>query len=81
VQPGGEPAAAGRASAARGLELRFTGGGSLAVDAVLTLAGELRVQPLSARLRRFLPAGSAGLALLAGEPLVLMTREAEVPHV
>jgi hypothetical protein len=72
---------AGEDSETGGLELRLAGGGSLAVDTVLTLAGELRVQPLSARLRRFLPAGSAGLALLAGEPLVLMAGKDEVSHV
>ena len=63
-----------------GFELRLTGGGRLAVDAVLTLAADLVVRPLSARLRSHLPAGSTGLAILAGEPLVLMTREVEVQH-
>ena len=63
-----------------GIELRLAGGGRLAVDAVLTLAAELAVRPLSARLRPHLPAGSAGLALLAGEPLVLMTLADRVLH-
>lgn len=67
--------------AARGIELRLAGGGCLAVDAVLTLAGDLRIRPLSARLRRFLPQESSALAMLAGEPMVLMTREGGVPHV
>ena len=82
---------AGEDSATRRLELRLADGGSLVVTA--STAGvcavnvdspptvELRVQPVSARLRRFLPAGSAGLALLAGEPVVLMAGKDEVFHV
>lgn len=68
-------------SAARGLEVRFKGGRRLAVDAVLTLAGELRIRPLSLRLSHYLPRGSSGLAMFAGEPVVLMARESEVPRV
>lgn len=64
-----------------GLVVRFAGGRRLAIDAVLTLAGELVARPLSPRLRHFLPSGAAGLAMLAGEPLVLMAREGEVAHV
>lgn len=64
-----------------GLVVRFTGGRRLAIDGVLTLAGELVARPLSPRLRHFLPSGAAGLAMLAGEPLVLMAREGEVAHV
>ena len=41
----------------RGSKLRFAGGGRLAVDAVLTLAGELAVRPLSARLAALPSAG------------------------
>jgi hypothetical protein len=47
---------------------------------VLTLASELQVRPLSARLRRFLPPGSTGLAMVAGEPLLLMTPESTTPE-
>lgn len=60
--------------------VHLAGGDTLAVDAVLTLAADLRVQPLTRRLRRFLPAGASGLALLAGEPLVLLALRAEAPH-
>lgn len=67
--------------ATSGLDLLLAGGGRLAVESVLTLAGNLAVQPLSARLRRFLPAGSTGLAMLAGEPIVLMAREDDAAHV
>ncbi len=77
VQPGAEGAAAPNAPE---LELRLAGGGTLAVDSVLSVASNLRVHPLSARLRPFLPAGASGLALHAGEPLVLMAREGELPH-
>lgn len=66
---------------AGGFELRLASGGRLAVEAVLTLAADLMVRPLSARLRPFLPAGSAGLAMLAGEPIVLLLRDGEVGHV
>lgn len=62
------------------LEVRLAGGRRLVVDAVLRLAGELEARPLSARLRAFLPSEAAGLAMLGGEPLVLMARAAEVPH-
>jgi hypothetical protein len=78
------PAAAtgtGAETMSRGYELRLTHGGTVAVDAVLTLAGDVRIQPLSSRLRRFLPQGSCGLAMLAGEPMVLLAREGEVPDV
>lgn len=72
----------GRATGGTGeLEVCFAGGRRLAVDSVLTLAGGLAPRPLSPRLRHFLPPGAAGLALLAGEPLVIMTREVEVAHV
>ncbi len=67
--------------AVSGLDLLLTGGSRLAVESVLTLAEDLAVQPLSARLRRFLPAGSSGLAILAGEPIVLMMREDDASHV
>lgn len=73
--------ATARESGGGALEVRFAGGRRLAVDAVVTLAAELAVRPLSARLRHFLPAGAAGLALLAGEPLVLLARDNEVLHV
>lgn len=69
------------APAPSGLDLLLAGGGRLAVESVLTLAGDLAVQPLSARLRRFLPAGSSGLAMHAGEPIVLMLREGGAAHV
>lgn len=69
------------AEGAAAFEVRFAGGGRLAVDSVLTLAGDLLPRPVSARLRRFLPPGADGLAMLAGEPLVLMAREGEVAHV
>lgn len=69
------------APAKSGLDLLLAGGGRLAVESVLTLAGNLAVQPLSARLRRFLPAGSSGLAMHAGEPIVLMLREGGASHV
>ncbi len=74
--PGAAPAS-GRGA----LEVRFANGRRLAVDAVLTLAGELSPRPLSARLRHLLPPGASGLAMLAGEPLVVMAREAEIAHV
>lgn len=80
VQEGQGGAPGAPASNAPGLELHLAGGGRLTVDAVLTVAGNLRIHPLSGRLRRFLPAGAAGLALLAGEPLVLMAPEGEIPH-
>lgn len=64
-----------------GLDLLLADGGRLAVESVLTLAGDLAVQPLSARLRRFLPAGSNGLAMHAGEPVVLMMQEGGASHV
>lgn len=67
--------------ATSGLDLLLADGGRLAVESVLTLAADLAVQPLSARLRRFLPAGSTGLAMLAGEPIVLMLREDDAAHV
>ena len=73
--------ATARESGGGALEVRFAGGRRLVVDAVLTLAAELAVRPLSSRLRHFLPAGAAGLALLAGEPLVLLARDNEVVHV
>lgn len=73
--------AAAREGGGGALEVRFAGGRRLAVDAVVILAAELAVRPLSARLRHFLPAGAAGLALLAGEPLVLLARDNEVLHV
>lgn len=63
------------------LEVCFADGRRLAVDAVLTLAGELAPRPLSARLRHLLPPGAAGLAMFAGEPLVVMAREVEIAHV
>ncbi|MEO7794786.1 MAG: hypothetical protein ABIV06_08440 [Thermoanaerobaculia bacterium] len=69
------PSAPGR------FELRLAGGGSLAVDAVLTLAAELRIQPVSQLLRRFLPRGSSGLAMHGGEPLLLLAPDTEAPHV
>lgn len=75
------PTDASGVSAGGGLVVRFAGGRRLAIDAVLTLAGELAARPLSPRLRHFLPPGAAGLAMLAGEPLVLMAREGEVAHV
>ena len=68
-------------SATSGLDLLLADGGRLGVESVLTLAADLAVQPLSARLRRFLPAGSTGLAMLAGEPIVLMLREDDAAHV
>lgn len=71
----------GGANGAAAFEVCFAGGRRLAVDAVLTLASELPARPLSARLRHFLPPGAAGLAILAGDPLVLMAREGEVAHV
>jgi hypothetical protein len=71
----------GGANGAGDFEVCFAAGHRLAVDSVLTLAGELRTRPVSARLRHFLPPGAAGLAILAGEPLVLMAREGEVAHV
>ena len=67
--------------ATSGLDLLLADGGRLAVESVLTLAADLAVQPLSARLRHFLPAGSTGLAMLAGEPIVLMLREDDAAHV
>jgi hypothetical protein len=67
--------------ATSGLDLLLAGGGRLAVESVVTLAGDLAVQPLSDRLRRFLPAGSSGLAMHAGEPIVLMMRQGGAPHV
>lgn len=75
-------ASGGREASGTGdLEVCFVGGRRLAVDSVLTLAGELAARPLSARLRHFLPPGAAGLAMLAGEPLLLMAREVEIAHV
>ncbi|MEO8198090.1 MAG: hypothetical protein ABI689_15335 [Thermoanaerobaculia bacterium] len=76
-----EASGAMAAGGASGLEVRFADGRRLAVDAVLTLVGELVARPLSPRLRQLLPPGAAGLAMLAGEPLVLMARESEVAHV
>ena len=67
--------------ATSGLDLLLADGGRLAVESVLTLAGDLAVQPLSARLRRFLPPGSSGLAMHAGEPIVLMLRGDDATHV
>lgn len=67
--------------ATSGLDLLLAGGGRLAVESVVTLAGDLAVQPLSDRLRRFLPAGSSGLAMHAGEPIVLMMRQGGASHV
>jgi hypothetical protein len=61
----------------RDFELRLARGGRFGVDAVLTLASELEVRPLTPRLRRFLPHGSSGLAILAGEPMLLMTPSGE----
>ncbi len=84
IEPIAAPAGHGpeppTARAAKGLTVRFTGGRRLAVDAVLTLAGELRIRPLSTRLSHFLPRDSSGLAMFAGEPVVLMARESAVPR-
>ncbi len=60
-------------------QVRLANGGSLAVDAVLTLAGELQIRPLSRRLRRFLPRGSSGLAMHGGEPILLMAQAGGPP--
>lgn len=64
-----------RPGGAQGLELRLTDGRRLAVESVLTLATDLRIRPLSPRLRRFLPAGSGGLSIHAGEPLLVLAPE------
>ncbi len=75
-------APAGRPAGGSGdLEVCFAGGRRLAVDSVLTLDGDLTARPLSHRIRRFLPPGAAGLALFAGEPLVILSREVEIAHV
>jgi hypothetical protein len=66
--------------AKREFELRLTRGGRFGVDAVLTLASQLDVRPLSRRLRRFLPHGSNGLAMVAGEPMLMMTPAGEDSH-
>lgn len=60
-------------------QVRLADGGSLAVEAVLTLAEELPVRPLSTLLRRFLPPGSSGLALHGGEPILLLARGGGLP--
>jgi hypothetical protein len=56
----------------RGLVVRLARGGELAADAVVALADGLAVRPLAAPVRRRLPAGARGLALLGGEPLVVV---------
>ena len=81
IERTGAAAAAPPGMAGGALEVRFADGRRLQVDAVLTLAGELAPRPLSARLRHLLPPGAAGLAMLAGEPLVVMAREVEIANV
>jgi hypothetical protein len=71
------PGAPGRPALA--FEVRFAGGDRFGVEAVLTLAADLAIHPVSARLRRFLPAESAGLSLFAGEPLLLLGSTALAP--
>ena len=81
IERTGEATGARSAGPGGALEVRFADGRRLAVDAVLTLAGDLSPRPLSARLRHLLPPGASGLAMLAGEPLVVMAREVEIAHV